>query len=224
MPGVLLDPTLAYILLMVAIWLGITAIYVSGSGLPETGAALALIGAGVWLFYLPTNWISVILLVVGMLAFILIPMFKPQYARWSSLALVAQGIGSIFLFNGTIPNPLVIVLMLGLGFAYNHFLLIPTMERMRDIPHVGDEVDKLMGAEGRVIHGAAAEETGTARVRGETWTIRSTVPLEKGDIVRVIDIDGLELQVERIKRKSVTLDADNEAHPQTADNGAVVGD
>jgi membrane-bound serine protease (ClpP class) len=221
MPDVLLDPTLAYILLVVAIWLGVTSMYIPGTGITEAGALITIVGAFVWLAYLPTNWTSVILLMVGMVAFVLIPMFRPQHARWSSLALVAQGLGSLFLFNGAVPNPVVIVVMLGLAFAYNHFLLIPTMERMRDLPQVGDDAEKLMGAEGRVVGGAMPSNTGTAHIRGELWTIRSEVTLERGDIVRVIDINGLELQVERVKSKIVRPE---EAQTQAAENGAVIHD
>jgi membrane-bound serine protease (ClpP class) len=197
----LLDPTFVYMLLITGLWLGITALYIPGTGLPEGAALLTIGGALFAMLYMPTNWLSVLLLIGGMAAFVVIPLISTKHTRWAHLALGVQAVGSAFLFRGTMPNPLLILTMLGIAFVYYHFLLIPMMAQMRELPLVGDDMSELLGAEGRVTSPVTDAETGTAQVNGELWTIRSNVPLERGDIVRVLDVQGLELQVERVKSK-----------------------
>lgn len=197
----LLNPTLVYMLLITGLWLGITAMYIPGTGIPEGGAILTIGGALFAMLYMPTNWFSVLLLTGGMAAFVVIPFINAKHTRWAHLALAVQGVGSVFLFRGTMPNPLLILVMLGLAFAYYHFLLIPMMTQMRELPLVGDDLHDLLGADGRVTSPVEAGGTGTAQVNGEMWTIRSDVELARGDIVRVLDVRGLELQVERLKSK-----------------------
>lgn len=197
-----LDPTLVYSVLIIGLWLTVTAMYIPGTGIAEGIAFLTLVAAFVGLVYMPTNWISVMLLVGGMGAFATIPFISPQHTRWTDMALVVQGIGSVFLFKGTMANPLIIALMLGLAFAYNRFLLLPLMAKLRDMPIIiGDSLDELVGATGRATSDVDADGIGTAQIDGEMWTIRSSVSLQKGDVVRVIAVEGLELHVERLKSK-----------------------
>jgi len=51
----------------------------------------------------------------------------------------------------------------------------------------------MIGAAGEVIEDFAQE--GWARIHSETWKVRSTVPLKRGQKVRVTAIDGLVLEV-----------------------------
>jgi membrane-bound serine protease (ClpP class) len=52
----------------------------------------------------------------------------------------------------------------------------------------------LLGAAGEVL--ADFQGEGWARVQGETWRVKSAVPLKAGDRVRVTAVDGLVLQIE----------------------------
>jgi membrane-bound serine protease (ClpP class) len=201
MPTVLTDPTLVYLLFIVGLWLAISAVYMAGTGILEV-AAFAMLGFALFgMANMSTNWASVALLVLSMGVFLVIPFISPQHARWAELALLAQGAGSIFFFKGAMPNPLLIAGLLGVAFAYNHYLLVPMMRRMRELPLISSDMDDMHGAEGRVVSPAAATEPATAHINSELWTVRSAVSLESGDIVRVIAVNGLELEVERIKQK-----------------------
>ncbi len=201
MPPLLLDPTLVYALLIVGFWLGVTATYIPGTWIPETGALVTLAGAFALLTMMPTNWISVVLLVGGMTVFVALPFANPNYTRWTNMALVVQGIGSVFLFQGMVPNLLLIALILALAFVYNQYLLLPTLEKMRALPLVGDDALHLFGAEGYIMSAVNPPAAGTAQVNGEMWTVRSSDDLQKGDSVRVVGVHGLELEVERMKPK-----------------------
>jgi len=205
MPAFLLDPTIAYLTLIVGLWLAITAIYVPGTFLPEIGAALTLGVALFALAALPTSWISLMLLAVGMVTFILLPFISPARAHWADAALVVQGIGSVFLFQGTMPNPFVIGALLAGAYAYHHFLLLPIMRQMRDTPAVSDGYDDLLYAEGRIMSAVEPPATGAAQINGEMWTVRSDTSLQPGDAVRVVEKQGLALQVERLKSKQAPI-------------------
>jgi membrane-bound serine protease (ClpP class) len=52
----------------------------------------------------------------------------------------------------------------------------------------------MVGERGEVIEGFAGG-AGRVRVRGEIWTARSEGALEPGERVRVIEVDGLTLEV-----------------------------
>jgi membrane-bound serine protease (ClpP class) len=54
--------------------------------------------------------------------------------------------------------------------------------------------EELAGGAGEVLADFSGE--GWARVHGETWRVRSAVPLTSGQRVRVTGIDGLTLDVE----------------------------
>jgi membrane-bound serine protease (ClpP class) len=54
--------------------------------------------------------------------------------------------------------------------------------------------EELAGESGEVLADFTGE--GWARVHGETWRVRSVVPLTQGQRVRVTGIDGLTLDVE----------------------------
>ncbi|MEO0560797.1 MAG: NfeD family protein, partial [Chloroflexota bacterium] len=102
-----------------------------------------------------------------------------------------------------------------LGFAYNRLLLIPLMEKMRGAPIVGDEQDELLSSIGRMTSDLTPPEAGTAYVNGETWTVRSSEPLSKGDGVSVVAVEGLALVVERHKLKQMPRPPTDEADDRT---------
>jgi len=57
--------------------------------------------------------------------------------------------------------------------------------------------EEMVGSIGQVLDDFTNE--GRVHIHGETWNVRSRVPLKRGDPVRVIDMDGLVLVVERVE-------------------------
>lgn len=197
----LYDATWVYIALMLGLWLGATSFFVPGTGLAEVGA-VALLGGALWgLFGLSVNIWALALLIFSVAVFILVPLVRPRYTRYAEFALILQAFSSMWLFQSSRVSLWVIGGIIAFSFVYNRWLLVPLMEKMRSAPSVGDEVQALIGAEGRVLNDTPSNGAGTAYINGETWTIRSSEPLEARDIVRVVDVQGLEVLVERIKRK-----------------------
>lgn len=199
--GELFDPTLlnpdwVYLALIVGLWIGITAIYIPGTGVPEVIALVTLGGAIFMLMQLPTNWIALLLIAIGVIAFLLAPFITPRWARFAPIGLIPQGIGSVFLFSDRwVSLPLVIIVLL-IALLYHQFILIPIMrhqQKRRD-----DLKATMIGKMGRVV--SALTPVGTVQIDGELWTARATDAIEADVMVTVTQQQGLELQVVKAKR------------------------
>jgi membrane-bound serine protease (ClpP class) len=202
-----LDANLIYLALIAALWLGVTATYVPGTGLLEAVSAAVAIGVLVALSDMPTNWGAVIILIVGVLSFIIMPFLNRQWVALAIGGLILQAIGSLFMFNGLQVSPVLIALILVLSLAYHRYVLIPVLERTRLQPLVDDDAT-LIGAHGRVM--SALNPRGTVNVRGELWTASSDQPLQTGEEVIVVERDGLNIFVEGVKQKRAPLNGHEE--------------
>ena len=61
----LVDPNLIYLALIAGLWVGVTAVYMAGTGIPEILSIVLTGGSLLILTQLPTNWLAVILMVEG---------------------------------------------------------------------------------------------------------------------------------------------------------------
>jgi membrane-bound serine protease (ClpP class) len=193
-----IDPNLVYLILLLGLWMSVTAVYMPGTGVVELLAGIGVIAALVALANMPTNWWAVILIVVGVLSFLVIPFIDRRFAALAIGGLVLQAIGSLTLFNGTtISLPLVVVTIIA-ALVYHRYALLPALEHHRGKPAMLED-EPIIGLNGYVQ--SALNPVGTVYVRGETWTARSDQPLEKGAEIAVVDQEGLTLYVEALKHK-----------------------
>ena len=58
-------------------------------------------------------------------------------------------------------------------------------------------LDKIIGMKGIVSENIDEMKTGEVKVDGKSWSAISSVPIEKGSIVKVLKIKGVKLEVER---------------------------
>lgn len=126
-PGVI-HPNLVYLALLFGLWTTVTAIYIPGTGIAEGVAFLLLGGALLMLVSMPTNWVAVILMVVGVSTFLVAPFIKPEWARYAEAGLILQALGGFFLFHGMTVSPLLIGLTIAMALVYNRFVLLPVMK------------------------------------------------------------------------------------------------
>ena len=195
---VLQDPNIIYLMLLFGLWLAAIAIYLPGSGVLEI-AALGYLAFEVFLLTrLPTNWVAVIILVVGVLGFLTMPLLLPKAARYALGGLALQTIGGLTLFYGQPVSIAVIALTVGVSFVYHRYVLMPILRRHRELSTPSED-DSLIGARGRVIK--ALDPVGTVQVRGEPWTARSDRPLQPDEEIVVLEREGLQLYVEGVKHK-----------------------
>jgi membrane-bound serine protease (ClpP class) len=202
----LLDPNVAYVLLVVGFLLAVMAVLTPGSGLLEIGALFALLLAGWEVYNLPINlWaLGVILLAAILFAF---SFGKTRPLLFLGLSILALLIGSVFLFrveSGFQPavNPILALVVSALSAGFIWFAARKTLEARRIRPT--HDLDALIGAVGEAksdIH-----DEGSVQVAGELWSARSEQPISVGSQVRVIGREGFTLLVE----------STDQHHPKTA--------
>ena len=86
----LISPNLVYLMLMLGLWLGATGTYIPGTGVVEIAGALLIVGTLYLMTLMATNWIALLLLVVGASLFFLLPLLKPELIRIAEAGLVAR--------------------------------------------------------------------------------------------------------------------------------------
>lgn len=193
----MLDPNLVYLALLAGLWVGVTAAYIPGTGLAEVAAFLLLLGSFIVLTAMPTQWVAVIAMVVGVAALLLLPFAGERFGRLAEFGLILQGVGGYFLFDGLVVSPLLIIVTLLLGLAFNRLVLLPIL-RSQGEPNAYDESNRVIGVVGRVVKDL--DPVGTVYVNKELWRARSDDYLAKDTPVIVTEQNGLELTVEKAKR------------------------
>lgn len=193
----LADPTLLYVMLLLGLWVAITAAHIPGTGVIEL-AAFGLIGVSLYaLTLLPTNWLALMLLVAGAGCFLVLPYLSPRYAHLAELGLIMQGIGGLTLFSDRMIYLPVLGVSLLLSWLYNRFVLMPILRAQWQKTDY-HEYKEMIGAIGRVVK--PIDPTGTVQVNGEIWSARSVQAIPANTEVVVQARRGLELTVEKAKR------------------------
>lgn len=189
----LLNPNVAYLLLVGGFLLAILALFSPGTGLLELGALFSLLLAGYSIYNLPINPWALVLLLAGVIPFALA---VQRWKRWPFLlvAMAALVIGSVFLFRveqGTAVHPVLAVLVSALSMG---LLWLVGRKGLEAVVRPSNTLQRLIGMEGESR--TAIYREGTVYVDGETWTARSKAVIAAGTPVRVIGRDGLVLVVE----------------------------
>lgn len=190
-----ISPNILYLVILLGLWIGVTAIYIPGTGIAEILSAILIIGALLILTRLPTNWLAVFFMVVGITGFLIGPLFSSRWAQFAEVGLFLQAIGGYLLINGQPVSLLLIAITIAFAILYYRLVLLPVL-RANQRPK--EESESLIGMVGRVV--APIKPVGTVHVAGELWTARSKESLEKDAEVIVIAQQGLELTVEKAKR------------------------
>jgi membrane-bound serine protease (ClpP class) len=192
--GFITDPTLAYALLLLGVY-GIFFEFMNpGMVLPGVVGVLALLLAAYALHLLPVSYAGLALLLLG-IGFMAAELFFPAYGSLGVGGAIAFVVGSVMLIDTDVPGYGVpLPLVLGVAAASAAFLLgmAALTLRARKRPVVSGR-ETLIGETAEVMHDFAGE--GWARVQGETWRVKSAVPLKAGQRVRVAAMQGLVLEV-----------------------------
>lgn len=210
MPPLAHDPNVAYFLLIMGLWLGVTAAYLPGTGYVEIMSGTALLTALVMLANLPTNLVALLILMTGVLGFAVVP-FLTRRPWWLAIfGLGLQAAGSVLLYDrGVTVSPILIIVTLALPFVYHTFILTPMLRRQRDMDPAADRDAEIIGMRGRVLH--TLNPIGIVLVNSEEWTAEAHRKLEPGLPIVVVGREGLKLIVELDKVKRDQLLQDEEA-------------
>lgn len=203
MPGMewlaTVDPNIVYLGLVVALWSVVTIVYSPGTIILEIISAVLTIGTLALLVNMPTNWLAVVLVVIGVSGFLALPFVSIRFARFADLGLLLQIAGGLLLFReGPQVSPVIVLATVLVAWVYHRFVLMPAL-RLHAKSASEDEASRLVGMRGRVTR--AIDPVGTVYVNGESWTARSPESLDVNTEVVVVRKAGLELFVEKAKRE-----------------------
>ncbi len=193
--AIITDPNIAYILMLFGIYALIFEFSNPGMIFPGVVGAVCLVLALFAFQVLPINYAGLALLLFG-IAFMLAEVFVPSFGALGIGGMIAFVIGSVMLVDTGVPGygvaiPLIVTFAL-MSAAF--FLLVVGMAvKARQRPVVSG-MEQIVHSTGEVLDDFMQQ--GWVRVHGERWEAQTKVPLKRGDIVRVVAMDGLTLRVE----------------------------
>jgi membrane-bound ClpP family serine protease len=196
--NLLLDPNVAYLILVVGFVLGVLALFTPGTGILEIGALFAIFLAGYAVYNLPINTWALIVLLVGVVPFIIaVRKFKQWY--WLILAIISIVVGSVFLFRsesgGPAIHPVLAVVVSVIAVVLMWYIVRKSMEAILMKP--AQDLKRLIGLVGEAKTDILND--GAVYVGGEDWSARSSKLIPVGSRVKVISREGLVLIVEIVK-------------------------
>lgn len=193
--GFIADPNVAVILMSLATTGIIIEMWNPGSIFPGAVGVVCLILGLYALQVLPNDWLPLALMFVGGVL-IAVEAYTPTFGLAGLFGLGLFGVGMYFLFpEGFRVSNVVIGTLVGVVGAMLAIVLVAVVGSRSHGPMIGGEairkregvVDEWHGKEGWVI------------VEGERWRARSDRPLQPGDKIKVVEIDGLVLIVKQAK-------------------------
>jgi membrane-bound serine protease (ClpP class) len=190
------SPPVAYLLFVIGLALMLFELFTAGVGVAGLVGAGSLVLGCYGLAALPTNPWAVALLLLAVVGYgIDIQTGVPRV--WSGIATVAFVSGSVVLYDGlSLSWITLLVAIVGMSLAMLGGM--PAMVRVRfSTPTIGREW--MVGEVGTAR--TAVSPDGVVTVRDAPWRARTSrvTPIEPGQDVRVVSIDGLLLEVEPIE-------------------------
>jgi len=193
----ILNPNVAYLILVFAFLAAILSLFSPGTGVIEITALVLLVFSGWLIFQLNINMVALVILIIGVFPFLLaLRKTRKWYHFVISLAALSLGSTFIFVTEGWKPavNPVlaVFVNIVMIGFLWVIIrksldaVMVPKMNRMVEI----------IGETGETRSKVHLE--GTVYLNGELWSAVSRQSIAENKKVRVISRQGYILEVEEI--------------------------
>jgi len=192
--GVISDPSLALVLMMIGVYGLLFEFMNPGYVAPGVVGGVCLLLAMWGLQMLPINYAGLALILLG-ITFFVAEAFVPSYGALGIGGVAAFVFGALLLIDSDTPGfgiPLPLVAAVGVVSAAFVVGVVGMAAKARTRPVVSG-TPVLLGAAGEVIEFAAGE--GWASVNGERWHVRANEPLQPGQRVRVTRVDHLTLEV-----------------------------
>ncbi len=163
--------------------------------------ALAAYGMGL----LSINWFGLLFLLIAFVLFAL-DVKAPTHGALTTAGVITFVFGSLVLFNSSgtpefqrVSVPLIVAVGLALG-GLSALLVGASLQSMRKPPVMGKST--LVGRHGTVR--VALAPKGQVQVNGEQWSAQAApdeaTPIEPGERIRVVSVEGLRLTVRRLHK------------------------
>ncbi len=187
------SPSVAYLLLTIGLGLLVFEFFTAGIGVAGVVGALFAVLGGYGLAELPHATWALVLFVASFVAFSVdVQTGIPR--AWTVIGMAAFVVASLFLLTEFKPTWIALLAGIG-GIGVSMFSGMPAMVRTRfATPTIGREW--MVGEMGTATTAVGPE--GTVTVKGALWRARvnRATPIQAGDPIRVVSIDGLVLEVE----------------------------
>jgi membrane-bound serine protease (ClpP class) len=198
--AVITNPNVAYLLMLIGVYGLLLEGYNPGAVLPGVVGAIALLLALYAFQVLSVNYAGLGLIVLG-ISLMIAEAFAPSLGVLGVGGVIAFVIGSIILMDTEAPGFQIARPLIG-GMALVGAVLVLLMAsyfvRSRRQPVVTG-MDQLLSEPAFAL--AAFERSGPVRIRGEIWNAVTRVPVQIGQQLRVVRVDGLTLEVEPLETK-----------------------
>ena len=193
--GLIADPNVAYLLLMIGVYGLIFEFYNPGTGVGGVAGIICLLLGAYALQMLPVNYAGLALVVVG-LGLLVAEAFTPSFGVLGTGGVIAFLVGSLILFDTDLPGYRVsipiILAMTAATAGLVVFVAGAALRAWRSPVVSGGEA--LIGAEAIALEDFDGE--GSVRAAGEVWHARSEGPVAKGAALTVTSREGLDLTIE----------------------------
>jgi membrane-bound serine protease (ClpP class) len=196
MMDILLDPNVAYLILLGGVLLGFLAIVTPGTGLLEVGTFFCILLTGYAIYYLSINGWAIVLMLLSIIPFVYASR-EPRRELYLGLSILMVVIGSVFVFPRSATqagvNPLIAIF----STSFTAIFLWLAVRKSLEAAHLKPLHD-LNGLTGKIGNTrTAVGEEGSVQVAGELWSARSDQPIPVGCSVKVVRREGFVLVVEK---------------------------
>ena len=193
--SVITDPSIAYGLLIIGVYLLMLEFYNPGTFFAAVTGIICLLLGAYGLQMLPVNYAGLALIAVG-IGMLILEVMTPTYGVLGVGGVVAFVIGSIILVDSDLPGyqlPIAIIAGFAAATGGVAFFIVGAAVRARRA-RVVSGVEGMVGGSALVLEDF--HDRGTVRAFGEIWQASSAAPLAKDSKVRITGVDGLLLAVE----------------------------
>ena len=193
----IVEPDVFFVLLI----LGVLGLYTEfthpGVIAPGVIGGICLILALYAMNFLPINLAGVFLILMA-LAFFILEAKAPSHGVLALGGVVSMFLGAIFLIRSPLTPGGVsagVALAGTLPFAVLAVILMRLVLRSRQWKSATGK-EELIGSQGVALARLSAGGEGMIRVHGELWQAESSRPVQEGETVRILRVEGLKLYVE----------------------------
>jgi len=192
---VLADPSVIYILLLLAIYGILFELFSPGKILPGVVGVICALLAIYGLRILPVNFVGLTLILVGV-ALLIVELFITSFGVIAIGGLIAFFVGSIFLFDSISGSQITWSVAAAFSIVTAAFFLIVLriiIQAQRRPVLTGQE--ELLRETGTVV--SIHDHYILIQLHGELWQAKKIDSVTVGDTVKVISHKGLELEVKK---------------------------
>ncbi|MBF0553619.1 MAG: nodulation protein NfeD [Nitrospirae bacterium] len=193
--GVISDPNVAYILMLIGMYGLFFELSNPGAMFPGIAGGISLILSFYAFQTLPVNYAGLFLILLALVMFIL-ELKVVSHGALTIGGIISMTMGSLMLFEESSPffklSLYIIAISVIVTVVFFSVIVGLSYRAYKRKPVTG--VESLVGAAGTAVE-AIDSTGGMAMVNGALWQCRSDAPIDKGKEVIVVEVTGLRLKV-----------------------------